>query len=375
MVRAAVMPEPMVPVEIREFAEPTLQDNAVLLETVFSEVCGTDVHLRHGRLAGVPYPIIPGHVSVGRVEAVNGEVRDIDGNDVRPGSLVTFLDVHGTCHRCWYCLVAKETTKCPERHVYGITHSATEGLLGGWSERIYLQPDVHILTLPDGLDPRTVIAAGCALPTALHAIERAEISIGDRVVVQGAGPVGINAAILARLSGAGEVFIVDPVETRLEGARRLGVSAGVRIDPEDPGRHIRAIREMTGQRGADVTIEAAGVPQAFKEGIAMTRDGGRYVVVGHYTDTGSASVNPHTDINKKHLEIRGTWGSDLSHFYRMLDVLKRHGNDVGNGLGWDEMIGGVYSLGEVNMALDDVENGRLIKAIICPNGDRPSIVG
>jgi len=366
MIRAAVMPEPGAPIEIRDYPVPDLEDGAVLLETVYSEVCGTDVHLRHGRLSGVPYPIIPGHVSVGRVAAVKGEVRDIDGRSLRPGMAVTFLDVHATCHRCWYCLVARTTTKCPERKVYGVTHSAREGLFGGWSEMIYLAPDVAILALPDGLAPETVIAAGCALPTAMHAIERAEIAIGDKVVVQGAGPVGINAAILARLSGAGDVFIVDPVRSRLDVASKFGVRGAVAIDPGDPDRHVRAIREMTDGRGADVTIEAAGVPAAFRDGLAMTRDAGRYVVVGHYSDTGTVEVNPHLDINRKHLEIRGCWGSDFSHFHKMLAVLARHGEDAGTGAGWRDLIGGIYGLGETDRALDDVAAGRLVKALIDP---------
>ena len=95
---AAIMPSPGQPVEVREFPKPQLEPGGVLLDTVYSEVCGTDVHLQNGRLSGVPYPIIPGHVSVGRVAEVHGEVRDVDQIPVLPGELVTFLDVHETCH-------------------------------------------------------------------------------------------------------------------------------------------------------------------------------------------------------------------------------------------------------------------------------------
>src|SRR5437660_12879103 len=115
------MPAPRQPIELREFPRPDLATGAVLLKTALSEVCGTDVHLWHGRLAGVPYPLIPGHVSVGEVIAVGGDATDIDGNPIRLGQAVTFLDVHETCNNCWYCLVAKETTRCPKRKVYGIT--------------------------------------------------------------------------------------------------------------------------------------------------------------------------------------------------------------------------------------------------------------
>lgn len=129
-VRAVVFPGPDRPLEVRDFADPVLEQGSVLLETVASEVCGTDVHLHHGALSGVPYPLIPGHVSVGLVREVQGLVRDVDGDPVQPGELVTFLDVHRTCGRCWYCQVAKASTRCPERRVYGITYGADDGLLG-----------------------------------------------------------------------------------------------------------------------------------------------------------------------------------------------------------------------------------------------------
>src|SRR5512144_1975466 len=110
MVRAAVMTRANAPLEIQEFAEPELEPGAILLETIYSEVCGTDVHLHHGQLAGVPYPIIPGHVNVGRISATGGQVTDVDGEPLLPGDVVTFLDVHETCGMCWYCLVAKAST-------------------------------------------------------------------------------------------------------------------------------------------------------------------------------------------------------------------------------------------------------------------------
>ena len=111
-VRAAVMTAPGAPIELRDYPEPELTEGSAVLETLYSEVCGTDVHLWHGRLSGVPYPIIPGHVSVGRIAALRGELRDVDGKPFREGEIAAFLDVHGTCGACYYCLVAKETTRC-----------------------------------------------------------------------------------------------------------------------------------------------------------------------------------------------------------------------------------------------------------------------
>ena len=76
---AAVMPKPDAPVEVREFPEPQLEPDSALLNVELSEVCGTDVHLQRGLLAGVPYPLIPGHVSIGRLEKIRGQVLDVQG--------------------------------------------------------------------------------------------------------------------------------------------------------------------------------------------------------------------------------------------------------------------------------------------------------
>src|SRR3954453_3971098 len=118
------MPAPLQPIEIREFARPDLPPSSALLKTARAEVCGTDVHLWHGKLSGVPYPIIPGHVAVGRLAQIRGAIRDIEGEPFREGDLVTYLDVHATCNHCYHCLVAKQPTRCTSRKVYGITYSA-----------------------------------------------------------------------------------------------------------------------------------------------------------------------------------------------------------------------------------------------------------
>ena len=174
-VLAAVMPAPRVPLEIREFAEPALVPGSMLLRTLYSEVCGTDVHLWHGRLAGVPYPIIPGHISVGVVDKRRGDVADVGGARVREGDRVVFFDVHRTCGRCRACVVTRTPTRCPARRVYGITDPASEGLFGGWTEAIYLEPGVSVARLPATVPPETYIGAGCGLITAVHIIERAAI--------------------------------------------------------------------------------------------------------------------------------------------------------------------------------------------------------
>src|SRR5687768_12583308 len=145
------MPAPHQPIEIREFTTPELPTGSALLRTERSEVCGTDVHLWHGRLSGVPYPIIPGHVSAGTLDRVRGPLRGIDGSTLAEGDRVAFFDVHRTCGRCRACTVHRTPTRCSARRVYGITDSAADGLFGGWAQAIYLEPGVAIAKLSEAI--------------------------------------------------------------------------------------------------------------------------------------------------------------------------------------------------------------------------------
>jgi threonine dehydrogenase-like Zn-dependent dehydrogenase len=367
MVLAAVMVTPNQALEVRTFDRPSPEPGAVLLKTLGSEVCGTDTHLAKGQLAGVPYPIIPGHVSVGVVDEIGvgpgaDPVLDVNGDPLEVGQVVTFLDVYGSCGRCWYCTVGHATTRCPSRRVYGVTLSCDEGLLGGWAEYIYLRPGVHIVSLPAELDWRAFLSAGCGMPTALHAVTLGQIDFGDTVVVQGAGPVGLCAAVLAQLRGAGQVIVIGGPDIRLKAAQRFGVDMTVDIGSTDAAERLDMVRELTGGRGADVTIEATGVPAAVPEGMRLTRDAGRYVVVGQYTNAGEATFNPHLDLNQKHLEIRGCWGSDVGHVYRSVQVMARYAKQFP----WTQLISGEYDLGHAQEALDDVAAQRVVKALIVP---------
>lgn len=362
-VAAAFMTAPGRPLEMRRVPAPRPREGGAILETVASEVCGTDVHLHHGRLSGVPYPIIPGHVSVGRVLESNGALSDVEGRPIANGTLVTFYDVYGTCGACWHCLVARAATRCPHRKVYGITAAAADGLLGGWSERIEILPGVRLVPLPEGIGAEDFLGGGCGLPTGFHAVERAGVAMGDAVVVQGSGPVGLNAAIFARLSGALTVFVVGAPAARLAAARRLGAEGTLDIT-EVPAAEDRVgwVRERTGGRGADVVIEASGNPKAVPEGLEMLRDGGRCVVVGQYTDSGDATLNPHRQINRKHATVLGCWGYEFSHLHRSLAMMARH-----NGrFRWRELVTREYPLEKADEALADMEKLAVVKALIRP---------
>jgi len=354
----AVIPEPNARVEVREVDEPDLEANSALLEVEVSEVCGTDVHVQQGRLAGVPYPLVPGHVSVGRLQKIRGELLDVEGRRFKEGDRITFLDVHRTCNACWYCLVAKAGTRCPQRKVYGITYGLDDELSGGWATHIYIKPGTRCIALD--AEPETFMAGGCALPTSLHAVERGDIKIGDTALVLGSGPVGINAIVLALMRGALGVLCIGAPQARLDAAIEAGAHAALNIETHDDAQRLAWVLEQTAGRGADVTIEATGAPEAVVQAMRFTRDAGTVVVVGQYTDHGLTSFNPHIDLNKKHLDVRGCWGSEFSHFYCATQLVKHRPE------AWTRMKLISYGLDQANEALADVSDGRVLKALIRP---------
>jgi L-iditol 2-dehydrogenase len=360
-IRAAVMPAPGLPVELRTLSMPAVEPGGAVLRVLLSEVCGTDVYLHDGRLADVEYPIIPGHVTVGNLESLRGTVETAEGERLRAGDLVTFLDVHGSCHRCWTCLVAKASTRCPHRRVYGITLGLEVGPAGGWAERMYLRPGTRIIRLGEA-DPERFMAGGCGIPTALHAVERAQIGHGDTVLVLGSGPVGLSVAALARQGGAGRVLVIGGPARRVAVVRRMGADEAIDIGDLDEDMRLDWVRDHSNGRGADVTIEATGVPEAVRQALRYTRDAGRVVIAGQYTDHGDVTINPHELINRKHLDIRGCWGSDYSHFHRAV----RLASDPERSLPWAEIPLHRYGLGELNEALTAVRSGEVVKALVDP---------
>lgn len=310
----------------------------------------------------MPYPIIPGHVSTGVLEAVRGPLRGLDGARLAEGDRAVFFDVHRTCGRCRPCAVHRTPTRCTERRVYGITDPAAEGLLGGWSQAIYLEPGVHIARLPESVTFNQYIGGGCGLLTAVHIIERAAIRAGDSVLVQGTGAVGLSTIALARSSGAAMIVAIGAPANRLDLARRMGADRVFDLTATSPEERLEQVRHLTHGEGVDIVVEAAGSARAFEEGPYLARDGGRYIVAGHYTDAGLSSVNVHTAINRKHLDIRGCWGSEPAHFLRALTVLERLAPTVP----FDAIGEQTYRLDQLNQALADAESMRTTKALVDP---------
>ena len=364
--KAAVLPGVGQPVEIREFAAVDPEPGAVVVDVRYGGICGTDVHLQDGRLP-TPTPLVLGHEAVGVVSALGeGVGADALGEPLREGDLVTWASSI-PCMRCFFCLREKEYSLCVNRTIYGINQGATAWphLSGGWSEQIYLQPGSTILRVPDGVTAEQVIALGCAGPTVVHGLLGVlPPRVGDVVVVQGSGPVGLAAAMYARLAGASTIIMVGGPANRLAFATEMAVcDVAVDIfDVPDAGQRLDAVLAQTsGGLGADLVVEATGVPAAVAEGIDMCRRNGRYLVLGQYTDHGPTPVNPHL-VTKKQLTVSGSWAFAGEHYITYLATLPRLAErfDVAR-------LATHYPLEDVNRALADMRSGTSLKPVLTPS--------
>ena len=263
------------PGEIRldERPEPELlaPDDAIV-QVEATGVCGSDLHIYHGRVKIEPGFVI-GHEFVGSVIATGDAVTKVDAGDRVLGCF------HTACGSCFFCMRSLYH-KCDEARVFG--HGATLGSLQGAQAEQVLVPRANLTLrrVPEGMSDDAALFAGDVMGTGYHAIVSSGMQPGDTVVVLGLGPVGLCAAQVARASGAAQVIAVDQVPDRLEVARSFGAQA-VHLTEDDPRG---AVKTATGGRGADVVVDAVGHPDALDMACRMARKSGTVSAIGVYAE-------------------------------------------------------------------------------------------
>jgi threonine dehydrogenase-like Zn-dependent dehydrogenase len=362
--KASVLEKFNAPLRLQELPLPSrLEAGAALVRTEMAGICGTDVHLWKGELP-INLPIILGHETVGRIEHLGeGLEADWTGQPLKAGDRVAW-NSSTSCGHCFYCAEKRQPTRCPQRRAYGIGYRCDQPphLLGGYAEFHYLQPRTSIFRLPDDLATESVIGAGCALITAIHGVERTGISWRDTVVVQGAGPVGIAALAVARSAGAATVIVIGGPKHRLELARRFGADHTIDLEeaPDAAGR-LERVRKLTAGYGADAVLECVGHPSAVVEGMEMCRDGGKYLVLGHYCNAGTVAFNPHV-ITRKQLQVFGSWSSEPRHLKAAIEFLRQTQAQFP----FNSMVTDRFPLTQANEALAATARWQSAKSVIVP---------
>jgi len=353
------------PVAVREVeVDPPVPEPGGLVASVeYGGVCGTDVHLQAGRLP-IPVPLVLGHEGVGRVEVLGeGSDRDALGAPLSVGDPITWASSIA-CGTCFFCRDAQEPTLCERRRIYGITRplGVAPHLTGSWAEKIQLEPGTTVVRLDDRLRAEAVIALGCAGPTVVHGLLHVmPVRPGESVVVQGAGPVGLAAAMYAHLAGARPVVVIGAPAARLELAGQLGIGEErFDIDRLDADERLERVQALTWGRGADVVVECTGVPAAVSEALELARPGGRVLVLGQYTDHGATPLNPHL-ITRKQLRVLGSWAFSAGHYVEYVLTLPQ----LAARFSVERLIT-MFPLERAQDALDAARGGAVGKAVLVP---------
>jgi len=316
--------------EVREYNVPDPEPGTLLIRQELAGICGTDLHMWQN---GIPDETILGHENVGVIEALGkGVETDYVGNPLREGDRVIFAP--GTPNGAYG--FQKNPDKAPH-------------FFGGFADYIYLAlggtcfikteapPEIAVLT-----EPFTV---------GIHAAMRGNIQLGDTVVVQGSGAIGLVTLICAKISGAANIIMVGGPADRLELASRMG--ADVTIDIEE----VTTVEERTElvlshtprKEGADVVFECAGFLPATPEGLGYTRRSGTFVEVGHFVDMGSIDFNINQLLMRRNLRLEAVWASTHDHFVRGLPILEK------NEFPFAEMVSHVLPLERVAEGFDALD--------------------
>ena len=222
--RAALFQGPGQPFSVRQLPLGRPRAGGALVRVAMATVCGSDVHSWSGRRPS-PIPGILGHEMVGVVaELGDRELADLHGEPLQVGDRITWSE-YVACWQCDRCLRLGLPQKCSRLKKYG--HEPLEdppGLLGGFAEYCHLLPGTPVLRLPPVVSDAAAVTVNCAGATMAAVIEAAEVGLGDCVVVQGLGALGLWGVALARAVGARAVIGLDTVESRLDMARRFGAT-------------------------------------------------------------------------------------------------------------------------------------------------------
>ena len=354
--KAAVMVEPN-RLETWDVPVPDPEPGGALVRVVLGGVCGSDVHILSGEAGRFPFPIVLGHEGVGRIEKLGDGVRtDYAGVPVEPGDLVYWSPI-SLCHRCYSCTVLDETP-CENSRFF---EDAAKPNWGSFADYAWLPSGLAFFRLPDHAQPEAVAALGCALPTVLRGFDRCgPVKVGESVVVQGAGPVGLSAVLVAGLAGAREIVAIDASPERLAVATSLGATATVTLDTPAAERR-RLIYDRVGRSGPDVVVEAAGVLVAFPEGVELTGTHGRYVILGLWGAVGTQPISPR-DMTTKNLTIAGATFPKPRHYYHAMHLAVRLQDRVPLA----QLVSHRFGIAQAAEALGTVKAGRTIKAVIDP---------
>lgn len=325
-------------VEIKDIEMPVRKPGEVLLKPLYGGICGSDLGSYRGTFAYFDYPRIPGH-------EFSAEIIEVDEDNqygLKKGMIVT-CNPYFNCGHCY---------SCKRGIVNACTDNKTMGCQMDGAFREYItMPEARVYD-GKGVDPM-LLAAIEPFCISYHGVTRANIQPGEKVLIVGAGTIGVLAAVAAKSKGA-EVYISDISQGKLEMAEKFGVDGIILNDSKE--NFDARVSKVTEGNGFDVTIEAVGLPSTFQDCIDAACFGGRVVLIG----VGKKNLDFNfTMIQKKELNIFGSRNALKKDFLELIDLVKEGKVPL------RQIITNVYAFEDAPKAFADFANnkGDMLKVI------------
>jgi len=294
---------------LEDVPEPECGRDEVLIRVLKTGICGTDLHIYlwdGWAQQNIPVPLIVGHEFVGEIVELGAEVDDLERGDLVSG------EGHLVCGRCRNCMAGRRV-QCSRTDSVGVNHP------GAFADFIAL-PATNVWRHREGID-LDVAAIFDPFGNAVHTALSFPV-LGEDVLVTGAGPIGIMAAVVARHAGARHVVISDPSEYRLELARKMGVSLAIDARTTSPAE---AMAELAMREGFDVGFEMSGKAAALRSMLSTMCHGGKIAMLGLPTEEFGIDWS-HLVTNM--ITVKGIYGREMFETWYWMSVFVESGLDV-----------------------------------------------
>ena len=331
--RAAIIETPG-DIRVGNVDDPTPKPGEIVLQVGACGVCGTDLHIADGEFPPTPYPIIPGHEFAGEVVAAGPGVEAVAGGDR------VAVDPSLFCGRCHFCQRGRGNL-CQNWGAIGDTVD------GAFAEYVAV-PAANAYTLPENLsyeEAALIEPVSCAV----RGMHRLSLSVGDTVLVIGAGTMGLILSQLVLNAGASRIAVAEPNTERLDKADLLGAATGA------------SVAELLEEEplGFDCVIDATGVPAAIEEGLGAVKRGGKFLVFGVAPEEARVSVSPFRIYND---EITLLGSMAVLHSYpQAVDLV------AGGVVYARSLLTGSLALDQYPEALERVRRGEGLKTQVSPH--------
>jgi len=286
-------------IRIEELPTPKIKDDEVLVKVKAVSICGSDLHAYIGVSKRRMPPLVMGHEFSGEIVKVGRTVKGL-----KEGERVVLEPVL-SCGTCVLCRRGRSNI-CENIKLVGLH------LCGAFSEFVAI-PASKCHRLPDAISFEEASLVE-PLAVAVHAVNLASLEKGEDIGIIGSGAVGVMTLQVAKNIGAGNIFVVDTLDYRLELAKKLGATTTINAKKENP------IQRILSDGGVDAVFEAVGHEETVQQAIAMVKKGGKVIVIGMLEATMEL---PMLDVVVKEIEIRGSYGYTSDDFEQALNLIAK----------------------------------------------------